>query len=233
MREGMNESPINQLPWVVWVLALPMIAAEAIFALGSVGLIGGAEGITIRPTIIQRVAYVPEMVERMWAMGSVDLGQAYRLFSYSFVHYSFMHALFVIAFTLALGNLVASNFRPWAVLALFFGSAIGGALVYTIFSATYDGRVAPLVGGYPAVYGLVGAFTFLLWTRLAAQHVNRMRAFALIGMLLLFQLVFGLIYGNAGHGWIAELAGFATGFGLSFLLVDGGLARALWQLRQR
>ena len=166
-------------------------------------------------------------------MGSVEVGQVYRLLTYSFVHYSFTHAIFVIVFTLALGNMVAANFRPLAVLGLFFGSAIGGALVYTLFATLYDGRVGPLVGGYPAVYGLVGAFTFLLWTRLAAAHANRMRAFTLIGMLLLFQLVFGLLFGNAGFGWIAELAGFACGFGLSFLLVDGGMARALQHLRQR
>ena len=94
-------------------------------------------------------------------------------------------------------------------------------------------RSAPLIGGYPAVYGLVGAFTFLIWTRLAAENANRMRAFTLIGMLLLFQLVFGLIFGGAGLGWIAEIAGFGFGFALSFVLVDGGMARALAQLRQR
>ena len=233
MREGMNESPINQLPWVVWLLTLPMIASEAIFALGRVGLIGGAQGITLRSNAIQLTAYEPQMVLRMWSMGTLDLGQAYRLLSFSFVHYSFVHALFVIVFTLALGNMVASNFRPLAVLALFFGSAIGGALTYTIFAGYYPGRIPALVGGYPAVYGLVGAFTFLLWTRLAAVHANRARAFTLIGMLLLFQLVFGLIYGGTGFGWIAELAGFGFGFGLSFLLVDGGMARALRHLRQR
>lgn len=233
MREGMNESPINLLPLVVWLLALPMIAGEAIFALGRVGLIGGAQGITLRSIAVERFAYAPEMIKRMWDVGAVNFGQVYRILTYSFVHYSFTHAVFVIVFTLALGNMVASNFRPWAVLALFFGSSIGGALVYTIFSVYYPGRIAPLVGGYPAVYGMVGAFTFLLWTRLAAANANRARAFTLIGMLLLFQLVFGLLYGSAGYGWIAELSGFAIGFGLSFLVVDGGMARALRHLRQR
>ncbi len=89
-------------------------------------------------------------------------------------------------------------------------------------------RSAPLIGGYPAVYGLVGAFTFLIWTRLAAENANRMRAFTLIGMLLLFQLVFGLIFGGAGLGWIAEIAGFGFGFALSFVLVDGA-----WPARWR
>lgn len=233
MRDGMNESPFNPLPAVVWILTLPIIASEAVFALGGLGLIGGAKGIGLRNTALQLTAYVPEMVQRMWAIMAIDLGQLYRIVTYPFIHYSLTQALFVLAFTLALGNMVARNFRPWALIALFLGSAIGGALVYTIAVSFIPGRPAPLIGGYPAVYGLVGAFTFLLWVRLAAENANRLRAFTLIGMLLLFQLVFGIVFGGAGYGWIAEIAGFGVGFGLSFLLIEGGMKRALQLIRQR
>ena len=233
MREGLTESPLNPLPMAVWLLALPIIASEAVFGLGRIGLIGGAQGVGLRLAGMQLSAYAPEMVQRMWDMGAIDWAQIYRLFSYSFVNASFTQSLFVMAFTLALGNLVARQFRPTALIMLFFGSAAGGALVYTVAMAALPGRAVPLIGGYPAVYGLVGAFTFLLWARLAAANANRMRAFTLIGMLLLFQLVFGMVFGGTGYGWIAEIAGFAVGFGLSFLLVDGGVARAIRQIRQR
>lgn len=233
MRPGLTESPLNPLPPVIWLLALPVIASEAIFALGGAGLIGGAQGIGLRLSAIGLTAFPPELAQRVWTLGAVDWDQMYRALSFSLVHVSFMHALFVVIFTLALGNMVAQNFRPWAVLALFFGSAIGGAVVYAAIIQAMGARPAPLIGGYPAVYGLVGAFTFLLWTRLAAINANRMRAFVLIGMLLLFQLVFGLLFGGAGLGWIAEIAGFGVGFALSFVLVDGGIARALAQIRQR
>lgn len=233
MRDGLNESPLNPLPMAVWLLALPIIASEAVFGLGRLGLIGGAEGIGLRLSAMQMTAFAPEMIQRMWQVGVIDWDQLYRLITFSFIHASLTHALFVLAFTLALGNLVAREFRPWAVIALFLGSAIGGALVYTAIISVVPGRPSPLIGGYPAVYGLVGAFTFLLWARLAAENANRMRAFTLIGMLLLFQLVFGIVFGGAGYTWIAEIAGFGVGFGLSFLLIDGGLSRALRQLRQR
>lgn len=233
MRDGLNQSPLNPLPAAVWLLALPIIASEFVFALGRAGLVGGAEGIGLRLSAMQMTAFAPEMIQRMWSVGVIDWDQIYRLVTYSFVNTSMTHALFVLAFTLALGNLVGREFRAWAVIALFLGSAAGGALVYTVAMSLLPGRPAPLIGGYPAVYGLVGAFTFLLWARLAATNSNRMRAFTLIGMLLLFQLVFGVVFGNAGYGWIAEIAGFAVGFGLSFLLVDGGVARALRQIRQR
>lgn len=233
MRSSLPESPLNPLPPVIWLLTLPVIASEAVFALGGAGLIGGAEGVGLRLSAIRMAAFPPELAQRAWTLGAFDVEQMYRFLSFVFIHVNAMHALFVVVFTLALGNMVAQNFRPWAVLALYFGSAIGGALVYAAIIQAVGARSAPLIGGYPAVYGLVGAFTFLIWTRLAAENANRMRAFTLIGMLLLFQLVFGLIFGGAGLGWIAEIAGFGFGFALSFVLVDGGMARTLAQLRQR
>lgn len=233
MRHGYDQSPINPLPAVVWALVLPMIASEAVFALGQYGLAGGTGGMAMRVTMLRETAYAPEILIRMWQYGAALPTELARLFSYSFIHAGLMQAVFVIAFTLALGKMVAEQFRPWAVLALFFGSAIGGAIIYTIFALIYPGPVGPLMGGYPAVYGLVGAFTFLIWTRLGQQNANQFRAFSLIGMLLLFQLVFGLLFGGAGFGWIAEISGFVTGFLLSFLVVPGGVSRVLTALRQR
>ena len=56
---------------------------------------------------------------------------------------------------------------------MFFGSAVAGALAYTLV----PGLQTPLIGGYPPVYGLIGAFTFLLWVNLAAVGANKYRAF--------------------------------------------------------
>ncbi|WP_313138163.1 rhomboid family intramembrane serine protease [Paracoccus jeotgali] len=233
MRPGYDESPINAISPVVWLLVLPMIAAEAVFGLGAIGFIGGAQGIGLRLNGLELAAYIPQLPVRMWELGVFNLRHAARVLTYPFVHGSLTHALFVIVFTLALGKMVAEQFRPWALLALFFGCAIGGAAVYTIFGQIAGIELAPLIGGYPAVYGLVGAFTFLLWVRLGIENANRLRAFTLIGMLLLFQLVFGLLFGNAGFGWIAEISGFFIGFLLSFVLVPGGWGRAMVALRRR
>ena len=52
---------------------------------------------------------------------------------------------------------------PWS--SIFFGSAIVGALVFALLTNVRT----PLVGGYPAVYGLIGAFTFILWVRLGQR----------------------------------------------------------------
>jgi len=230
MRHGINESPLNPLPFAVWVVVLPIIASELAFGLAEVGFFGG-QG--MRFTAIERTAFAPDLMLRMWAWGEVYWSQMARFVTYPFIHYGLTHAAFVVVFALALGKQLSEVFRPLRVLVLFFGCSVGAALVYTLLQAFLPMRLNPLVGGYPAVYGYVGAFTFLLWTRLGQLHGNRLRAFSLIGFLLAFQLVFGLLFGNAGTAWMAEIAGFGIGFALSPLLVPGGVARVRAGLRRR
>lgn len=233
MQTGQMQSPLNPLPPVLWVLALPIIATEAVFALGRIGVMGGAQGAGLRLSALRLAAYPPQLPGRMLGVGDVPAAQLYRLVSYAFVHASPVQALMVLVFLLALGNMVARVFRPWSVVALYLGSVIGGALIYSAAAGMLDGGGPILAGGYPGVYGLIGAFTFLLWTRLAQLHENRMRAFTLIAFLLGFQLVFAVVFGGIGLAWIAEIAGFAVGFLLSFVLVPGGVGRVLAQLRRR
>ncbi|WP_376877412.1 rhomboid family intramembrane serine protease [Albirhodobacter sp. R86504] len=228
MREGFDVSPVNPLPPVVWLLLLPIVAIEVVAALAGVGLVGGGNGIAFRQEMLAKFAYAPDMGRAMMEVGQWPFDYIMRGATYPFVHASFTHAMMVGVFILALGKMVGEVFAGWAVAAVFVASAIVGAIVYTLVPASN----MPLIGGYPAVYGLVGAFTWLLWTRLGMAHANRMRAFSLIGMLLGIQLIFGVIFGG-GWDWIAELAGFATGFGLSFFVAPGGFARALERLRQR
>lgn len=228
MHEGHDIHPLNPLPWVVWLLALPIVAFEAVFALGSAGLVGGPAAIGWRQQAYQRFAFVPDYLRSMWEAWVWPLPEVARIVTYPFVHGSFTHALMVLVFILALGKMVGEIFRPLAVLAIFFGAAIIGALVYTALPVTER----PLFGGYPAVYGLVGAYTFILWAHLGALQANRARAFTLIGFLLGIQLVFGLVFGG-GWDWVAEIAGFATGFGLSFLVAPGGITHAVNLLRRR
>lgn len=228
MRDGYDEAPINPLPPVVWLLLLPVVAIEVVLGAGAIGLAGGAEAIGWRNEAIQRFALSPMMLDQMLTTGRFNADYTLRFLTYPFVHGSVTHAVFVAVFILALGKMVGEVFRAWAVLAIFFGAGIVGALVYSLV----PGITAPLFGGYPPVYGLIGAFTFILWARLGAVQANRMRAFTLIGLLMGLQLIFGLIFGSRPD-WIADLAGFATGFALSFALGPGGPAHLLRLIRQR
>lgn len=228
MQRDPNAAPLNPLPPVVWALALPIIAMEVVLNLGGQGLVGGPEAVGWRLDAIQRFAFVPEYFRQMVAQGTYSWDGLVRFLTYSFVHVNFTHAMFVVVILLALGKMVGEVFRPWAVLAVFFGSGIAGALAF----AAVPGLQQPLIGGFPAVYGMIGGFTFLLWVNLAAIGANKYRAFTMIGFLLGIQLVFGVAFGG-GWDWIADFAGFATGFLMSFVVSPGGWARVRQKLRQR
>lgn len=224
----MNEAPINPLPPVVWILALPMIAMEVVLALGTTGLIADPMAIGWRIAAVERFGFFPEVLRAMVQTGQWPLRHAMRIVTYPFIHGTVTHALFAVVILLALGKLVAEAFKAWAVLLIFFASAIVGAGVY----AALPWVASPLFGAFPSVYGLIGAFTFLLWVRLAGTGTQQYRAFSLIGLLLGAQLLFGVLFGGT-LAWVAELAGFATGFLLSFVVSPGGASRVMAKIRQR
>jgi membrane associated rhomboid family serine protease len=228
MHPDHNAAPLNPLPAVIWLLALPIIAMEAVLNLAASGVIGGATGIGWRQDAVQRFAFSPDYMRQMIDNSYFPPEQLMRLISYPLVHLSFTHALFVVVFLLALGKMVGEIFRLWAVLVVFFGAALAGSLAYTALPMIHS----PLIGGYPPVYGLIGAFTFLLWTNLAGSGASQYRAFSLIGMLMGIQLLFGVLFGG-GWDWVAELAGFFTGFFLSFVVSPGGWARVRQKIRER
>lgn len=229
MNQDLNAPPLNPLPWIVWALALPLIAMEVVLQLAERGLVGGQAGIGWRLQAMEYFAFSPDLLRSAWATGNWTPDAVWRLVSYVLVQGNFTAALFVVVLLLALGKMVGEVFRWWAVAAVFLAAAAVGAVVYT---AVLPGNRVPLIGGYPAVYGLIGAFTYLLWVRQVATGGSQARAFTLIGMLMGVQFVFGMLFGG-GYGWVAELAGFVTGFALSFLVAPGGGHRIMDRLRRR
>lgn len=229
MDQDHSAPPLNPLPPIIWLLALPMIAMEVVLVLAENGLVGGAQGFSWRLHAVERFGLFPELLKHQWETGGYPLEELHRLVSYVVVHGSFTHAVFAVVMLLALGKMVGEVFRWWGVLVVFLGAAAVGGAAYGLL---VSGLRTQLIGAFPAVYGLIGAFTFLIWTRLALVGANRFRAFSLIGALLFVQLVFGVLFG-AGWDWVAEVAGFAAGFLLSFVVSPGGFRRVLDQMRQR
>lgn len=225
--QDLNAPPLNPLPPVVWLLALPIIAMEVVLSAAGAGLVGGPEGVGWRQQAVQRFGLPPEYLRAMWEAGQWPLDGVMRLATYPFVHTGFLHAVFVLVFLLALGKFVGEIYRPWAVVATFLGAAAAGAVLFAAL-----GFEPWLIGGYPAVYGLIGALTYVRWMRLGRSGGNRLQAFQLIGMLMGVQLLFGAIMG-ANPVWVAELAGFAAGFALSFVVSPGAMGRIAAWLRAR
>lgn len=223
-----NPSPFNALPPVVVALCLVIFGIELVFTLGGQGLVGDASAVGWRLAALQQYGFSPEGFRWMLENGVWPFEIVKRFLSYAFVHGSMTQAVFVCVFLLAMGKMVGEVMGEIAVLVIFAASAIGGALAYGLLAPGNPG----LFGGFPAVYGLIGGFTHLLWLSLASVGAQQYRAFSLIAFLMGVQLLFGLIFGGSPD-WIADLAGFATGFGLSFFLVPGGWARILQKLRQQ
>ena len=223
-----DQSPFNALPPVVVGLAMVIAAVEIVFQLGATGFVGDASAIGWRLNGLRDYAFFASVWERMVELGQFPVEHMLRFVTYPFIHGGFLHATFAVVIVLAIGKAVGEVFSPLAFLAVFFVSAILGALIFAAVTWTD----APLYGAYPGAYGLIGAFTFLLWVQLAAVGADQMRAFTLIGFLMAFQLVFGLLFGS-DLTWVADIAGFAVGFGLSFIVSPGGWARVLAKLRNR
>ena len=226
--EHHNVSPFNALPPVVVALTVVIAGLEAMFQLAQAGFLGGQGGVGWRVAAMTDYAVLDEVWEWMLANGRFPPEQVLRFLTYPLIHGGFVHAAFVVVFVLAIGKMVAEVFSPLAFFAIFWVSAVVGALAYVgLLDSAY-----PLIGGYPGVYGLIGAFTFLMWVDAAHRGTSRARAFGLIGALLAIQVLFGAIQGDYGNV-LADLSGFVAGFLLSFLVSPGGWRRVLGRLRQR
>ena len=228
MTSDPDAPPINPLPAGVVLLALPMVFVEIAFLAGTEGFVGGPAAVGWRLDAIESYGFFAILFDVMAQSGRWVPAELLRFLTYPFVHWGFVHMVMVLVFLLALGKMVGEVMGSFAVIAIFFGSAVLGALLYAV--VTNDAR--PLIGGYPGVYGLIGGYTFILWVHAKATGGPQHRAFSLIAVLLGIQLLFGLLF-DTGLDWIAEVGGFAAGFGLSFLVSPGGWARVVAMLRQR
>lgn len=221
--------PFNPLPTAVIVLAGTIFGIEVLFWLSKSGLLGGsAGGDEWRIMALQRFAFSGEIFDMMVEADQWPPQQVMRFLTYPFVHVSFMQMIFVVVFVLALGKMVGESFSNLAVFTVFFGASIFGALVYAL--VLNDPRW--LVGGFPGAYGLIGAYTLILWVGYGVTGENQMRAFTLIGILMGIQLVFGLFL-SSSNDWLADLAGFGAGFAIAGLAAPGSFSRLLAKLRRR
>lgn len=225
-QRGYDPSPVNALPPVVVILFLAIFGVEAVLAGADAGLIGGREAIGWRLGLQQQFGFAPDILDWMIANGRWPPEHVIRFVSYPFLHMSFTHMLIGCVMFLALGKFVGEIFGGAFVALVFFGASAFGALIY----AGLSGSSVWLMGVYPAAYGLVGAFSYVLWRRYEAMGVQQIRAFAMIGMLLGIQLVFGVLFGGDST-WLAELAGFLAGFALAAVCEPGAWTRILARLR--
>lgn len=227
MSQDPQPPAVNPLPPVVAALFLILMGIEAVFQLGARGILGGAQAVGWRAQSLQDFGFFVAVFDWMVQTGRWPIEHVIRFVSYPFVHASFTSALFAGVILLAMGKMVAEIFGSVATLLIFLVAAVVGALAFALIA----GEDGILIGAFPPVYGLIGAFTYLLRNALAQVGANQARAFTLIAVLMGIQLFFGLIFGPQPE-WIADLAGFAAGYGLSFFVAPGGWAKIRSRLRR-
>lgn len=218
--------PVNPISPVVVAMFLVMLAVEVMLSLGAQGVIGGPAAVGWRVSAIQDYAVNGAVFDWMMENGRWPAEHVMRFATYLFVHGSFTHMVVAGVMLLALGKFVGEVFNGWAVAVVFLGSGIGGAVIWGLLL----NDPGYLIGAFPGVYGLIGAFSYVLWLRLGQSGGNQLRAFALIGFLMGIQLIFGILFG-AQTDWLADIGGFVSGFLLSFVVSPGGWARLRGRLR--
>jgi len=218
--DNLNAPPMNPLPWVVILLSCLVGGAELVFQAAEAGFIGGAEGIGWRLWAVQNFAFSDKIFDWMRQTGHYSGQNLLRFVSYIFIHRSMTQAIFAVVFILALGKFVAEILHPIVVLVIFFASGILGAALYSI---VLDEQFA-LIGAYPAVYGLIGAFTWLRFTNLKDEGENGLQAFNLIIFFMALAIIYKFLFGGT-NDWLAELVGFCVGFGLAIVFGPNGKLR--------
>jgi len=219
MHQDHNAPPFNPMPPVVWVLFLILMGIEVVFTLGEQGIVGGARAVGWRLGAISDYGFSGVAFDWMVKNRQMPFEYVIRCFSYMFLHGSFTAAIFSGVILLAMGKLVGEVMGQLAVVILFVFSGVFGVVIFGLLTDQ-----AWLIGAYPSVYGLIGAYTFLLWQRVAGQGMQQLTAFRLIGFFMGIQLIFGIFF-VTGQDWVAELAGFICGFALSVIVMPGGIAR--------
>ena len=226
-----DASPINPLPKSVVLLLLLIGGVEITLQLAERGMIGGPAGIGWRLEWARAFGYFDPIFEWMRVNQDYGLRDLSRFVTYAFIHVNVTHILFVLVFIAALGKFVAEVLGDFAVMVIFVASAAIGALA---FGLVFD-DAALLLGAYPAVYGLLGAFTWVQFLFERTEGRSGLRAFGLIGFFMTSQLAYKLFFGGNDE-WLAELFGFVAGFALAFVFGPGGilmLGQFFARLRQR
>ncbi|WP_299873209.1 rhomboid family intramembrane serine protease [uncultured Sulfitobacter sp.] len=221
------QPPVNPIPAAVVLIFMVITAVEAVLSLGEAGLVGGPGAVGWRLAQIRDYGFSDQVFNQMLAQGVWPWQGLVRFVSYPFIHQSFTSAIFGVVLLLALGKMVAEVMGQLAFLVLFFSSAIVGALTYGLL---LDEQIW-LTGAFPAVFGLIGGYSYVMWRHLEQQGAHQLRAFSLIGVLMGLQLVFG-IFATVGMLWVADLAGFICGFLLSFVVGPGEWFRLKNRIRR-
>ncbi len=130
--------------------------------------------------------------------------------SYAFLHSGPVHLIGNILALLILSRLLPDNTRAPAILVLWIGSAIGGALCFGLLASSPQ----PMVGASGALFGLAGAWQYTVWRACRRNGTNLRPVWFTLIWLVLLNLIMWLMM-NGMMAWETHLGGFVTGWVLA------------------
>jgi len=146
-------STFFKLPFVVWLVILSCAIEGTLMAADS-GLIGTTRWRTLA---YQNGAFWAGLLHN-WKPNYE--GQPWLMFlSYSFLHGGITHLLGNMFALAILAHNVVGRVGNWLFLLIYFGSAIGGAVVFGLLTSSPQ----PMVGASGALSGLAGAWLYWEW----------------------------------------------------------------------
>ncbi|PUB16353.1 rhomboid family intramembrane serine protease [Yoonia sediminilitoris] len=229
------ESPVNPIAFIVVLTSLAMLGIEVAFSLADRQIISSNSAVRWRLDAYNAFAFDPGTLERIFVRKDYALSAIWTFFTYPFINQGMAPALFASALILALGKFVSEFYGALQFACIFVLTAVVGAVAYALVFP----KGLALLGAYPPVFGLIGAYTYVLWMRLGKAGSNQLLAFRLIGVLIAIQLIFTVVIvvmGQASNGWptwVAEVGAFVAGFSVSVLLAPGGWTSFVARMRQR
>ncbi len=191
--------PVLLLRSVVFWLVVVNGAVELVLTAADLGLVGSPHW---RLTAYRYGAFwagllhdwQPNYATQPWTM----------FLSYAFLHSGPGHLIGNMLALLILSRLLPDNTRALAMLMLWIGAAIGGALCFGLLTSSSQ----PMVGASGALFGLAGAWQYTVW------HAYRRPVCLTLIWLVLLNLIMWLMM-NGMMAWETHLGGFVTGWVLA------------------
>ncbi len=189
----------EQVHPVVWGIVALLLAIEAVFQAGDLGLIRALR----EPAYLLAVGAIPPSAALHvpgalpWFLGG--------LVGHALLHAGWMHVIFNSVGLLCLGHVVQAQAGTRAFLGTMLLTAVAGAVVFLLLAPANS----MMVGASGAVFGLLGVV--LRWR---ARPIALWRVLVVLAAI---SLPAGLVFGEA-VAWQAHLGGFLAGWLLGGVL---------------
>jgi rhomboid protease GluP len=225
-----SHSVLNPISPFLLLIAGAAALIEIVLMLAENDMIGGPNAHNWRTLLIQNYGFYDPIFEQFRETGFslffTNPQFALTFIAYPFVSYNLPGTLVGVVIFLAVGRAVSIRFSIWAALVIFAVGIISGALAYGFVSSSG----LRLLGMFQPCCALIGAYS---WTEYRYRQISGAPiwpAFRILFFLAILNMVQYLFFQPTDF-WVAELAAFLAGFGLSYLLAPGAARRIVARLR--